>query len=171
MRRTNRLLLIFFLCVLATLAYFHAIQIGPVEFDTLSAQPPIPESAAGFDDFAQPTFQNATPTVDPALCQYSECLKGEWVPREPTFTSLADFQAIYATRGESIWDRCPVASAPEGEERTEEETRRLEEQRLVDIMNWVWKPHRGEQIPWDPMDFVVRLLKTPGGIVFIGGAW
>lgn len=52
-----------------------------------------------------------------------------------------------------------------------DEKKRLEEQRIVDVFNWVWQPEAGRlQVEWDAMDFVVRLLKRPGGIVFMGGA-
>ena len=55
----------------------------------------------------------------------------------------------------------------------EKEKEKLEQQRLVDIFNWVWQPEKenGKQVEWDAMDFVVRLLKRPGGIVFMGGAY
>lgn len=53
-----------------------------------------------------------------------------------------------------------------------DEKKRLEEQRIVDVFNWVWQPEAERlQVEWDAMDFVVRLLKRPGGIVFMGGAY
>jgi hypothetical protein len=91
------------------------------------------------------------------------------VPRDPPFESLADFQKVFATRGSTTWSKCEIANPPPGVTRTPKEKERLEQQRIVDVMNWVWKPARGEQIPWDAEDLVVRLLKTPGGIVFMGG--
>ncbi|KAJ2927342.1 hypothetical protein H1R20_g9758, partial [Candolleomyces eurysporus] len=106
--------------------------------------------------------------INSTLCQYNECLKGHWVPRDPPFESLADFQKVFATKGSTIWSKCEIADPPAGVTRTPEEKQQLEQQRMVDIMNWVWQPARGEQIPWDAEDLVVRLLKTPGGIVFMG---
>lgn len=108
--------------------------------------------------------------INSTLCQYNECLKGRWVPRDPPFESLEDFQKVFAARGSTKWSKCNIADPPKGVTRTPEEKERLEQQRVVDIMNWVWQPARGEQVPWDADDLVVRLLKTPGGLVIMGGA-
>ncbi|KAH6916343.1 hypothetical protein BKA70DRAFT_1419249 [Coprinopsis sp. MPI-PUGE-AT-0042] len=51
---------------------------------------------------------------------------------------------------------------------SEEEIQAGKSQRLVDMMNYVWQPDRGKQVQWDPEEFIVRLLQTPAGIVFIG---
>jgi len=47
----------------------------------------------------------------------------------------------------------------------------LEEQRLVDLMNYVWVPTEGagRMKKWDPEEFVVQMLRTPGGLILIGG--
>ena len=44
------------------------------------------------------------------------------------------------------------------------------ERRLMDIMSWTWKPDAGQMRDWDAEEFVVRLLRSPGGLIFIGGA-
>jgi hypothetical protein len=104
-------------------------------------------------------------------CQYNECLKGRWRPRNPVFSNLEEFQEEFASRGSSPWHECPIPDPVEGEQRSEEEAKELKAQRLVNMMNYVWQPERGQQVPWDPEDFLVRLLKTPAGIIFIGGEW
>ncbi|KAH6889080.1 hypothetical protein BKA70DRAFT_1330411 [Coprinopsis sp. MPI-PUGE-AT-0042] len=101
-------------------------------------------------------------------CQYNECLKGRWVPRTPPFSNLEEFQEEFASRGSSPWHECPIPDPAQGEERSEEKAKALKAKRLVDMMNYVWQPERGRQVPWDPEDFLVRLLKTPAGIIFIG---
>ncbi|EAU89966.1 hypothetical protein CC1G_05882 [Coprinopsis cinerea okayama7 len=111
--------------------------------------------------------KDGKPRIDPKYCRYNACLKGRWVPREPQFANLKEFQEVFA-KGGSPWHRCPIDGPPPGVTRTEEETKELEGQRLVDMMNWVWKPETGEQIPFDAEDFVVRLLKAPAGIIFMG---
>lgn len=34
-------------------------------------------------------------TIDTALCEPDECMRGSWVPREPPFRSIADFRREY----------------------------------------------------------------------------
>ncbi|KAE9409504.1 hypothetical protein BT96DRAFT_848115 [Gymnopus androsaceus JB14] len=41
-------------------------------------------------------------------------------------------------------------------------------QRLVDMLNWEWLPDRGRLLDYDPIDFIVRMLKSPGGVIFVG---
>ena len=54
------------------------------------------------------SHQNHTPR----FCQGNECMRGKWVPRDPPFRTLEDFQEVYASRGGSKWDKCPVAELP-----------------------------------------------------------
>ncbi|KAJ3847122.1 hypothetical protein EV368DRAFT_25996, partial [Lentinula lateritia] len=49
-----------------------------------------------------------------------------------------------------------------------QEKKKLQGQRLVDTLNWEWTPGRGILLDYDPVDFVVRMLKSLGGLVFIG---
>ncbi|KAG2011264.1 hypothetical protein CC2G_011405 [Coprinopsis cinerea AmutBmut pab1-1] len=119
-------------------------------------------------DFRTPTNASNRLFPPPELCLYSECLRGHWKRREPPFDSLASFQAELAANSSSRWHRCAVPPPPEGVTRTEEEVRRLEQDRLVELMNWVWEPERGRMVPWNAEDFVVKLLQRPAGIIFIG---
>jgi hypothetical protein len=64
-----------------------------------------------------------------------------------------------------VWSSCGVGEPPEDEE----EKKRLEGQKLVDTLNWEWAPDRGMLLEYDPVEFVVRLLKSPGGLVLVGG--
>ncbi|KAH6916405.1 hypothetical protein BKA70DRAFT_1255682 [Coprinopsis sp. MPI-PUGE-AT-0042] len=94
-------------------------------------------------------------------------LKGRWVPRTPPFSNLEEFQEELLREA-----RHHGTSAPYRIRRRERkglrEAKALKAKRLVDMMNYVWQPERGRQVPWDPEDFLVRLLKTPAGIIFIG---
>ncbi|KAJ3897849.1 hypothetical protein F5879DRAFT_813410 [Lentinula edodes] len=61
---------------------------------------------------------------------------------------------LYLFRG--VWDpSCKL----EGQEK------KLQGQRLVDTLNWEWAPGRGILLDYDPVDFVVHTLKSPGGLV------
>ncbi|TEB34056.1 hypothetical protein FA13DRAFT_1828178 [Coprinellus micaceus] len=127
-------------------------------------------------------LSNSHQNQNPRFCQGNECMRGKWVPREPPFRTLQDFQEVYASKGSSKWDKCPVGDLPlaaftkdpldediKADSLSADEKKRLEEQRIVDVFNWVWQPEAGRlQVEWDAMDFVVRLLKRPGGIVFMG---
>ncbi|KAH6916363.1 hypothetical protein BKA70DRAFT_1179842 [Coprinopsis sp. MPI-PUGE-AT-0042] len=96
-------------------------------------------------------------------CQYNKCLQGRWVPRQPPFANLKDLQE------EFLWfSQCPVQNETETQGQSEEEIQARKSQRLVDMMNYVWQPNRGKQVQWDPEEFIVRLLQTPAGVIFIG---
>ena len=58
-----------------------------------------------------------------------------------------------------------------GLEFSDEEKAVLEEQRFVDLMNYVWLLTEGvgNMKKWDPEEFVVQMLRTPGGLIMIGG--
>ncbi|KAF9029679.1 hypothetical protein BDP27DRAFT_1264081 [Rhodocollybia butyracea] len=100
----------------------------------------------------------------PFLCQSYECAVGKWVPRREKFTSLEHVQTVYSNLYHPVWSGCGVGEPPEDEE----EKKRLEGQKLVDTMNWEWVPDRGMLLEYDPVEFVVRLLKSPGGLVLVG---
>ncbi|KAJ3902077.1 hypothetical protein F5879DRAFT_269842 [Lentinula edodes] len=102
----------------------------------------------------------------PLLCQSYECGVGKWVPRKESFTSLQDVQTVYSNLWHPVWDGCGVWD-PSGKLEGEEK-KKLEGQRLVDTLNWEWTPGRGILLDYDPVDFVVRMLKSPGGLVLVG---
>ncbi|KIJ90282.1 hypothetical protein K443DRAFT_116803, partial [Laccaria amethystina LaAM-08-1] len=111
------------------------------------------------------------PSPKSQWCQYNDCLKGRWAPRNPPFNNLANFQQAYKNGQEPIWSRAPIPSPSiSGLEFTDEERAVLEEQRLVDLMNYVWVPTEGagKMKNWNPEDFVVQMLRTPGGLILIG---
>ncbi|KAJ3784034.1 hypothetical protein GGU10DRAFT_395995 [Lentinula aff. detonsa] len=106
------------------------------------------------------------PAPPPLFCQSYECGVGKWVPRKEPFTSLQDVQIAYSNLWHPVWDGCGVwdpLTKLEGEEK-----KKLEGQRLVDTLNWEWVPGRGLLLEYDPVDFVVRMLKSPGGLVLVG---
>lgn len=114
----------------------------------------------------------------PILCQPNECSTGKWKFRSsnPTgpgpFTSLSQVQSVYSNLWHPVWDKCDVIYDPlTGNKLDEgsEEKKKLEGQRLIETLNWEWVPDRGLLLDYDPVDFVVRLLKSPGGLVLIGG--
>ena len=49
----------------------------------------------------------------------------------------------------------------------------LETKRFIDLMNYVWEPTEGmgKMKKWDPEEFVVQMLRTPGGLIMIGGQY
>ncbi|GAV99304.1 protein [Lentinula edodes] len=73
---------------------------------------------------------------------------------------------VYSNLWHPVWDGCGVWD-PSGKLEGEEK-KKLEGQRLVDTLNWEWTPGRGILLDYDPVDFVVRMLKSPGGLVLVG---
>jgi hypothetical protein len=116
------------------------------------------------------TTPNKIPTPISPWCEGDECSRGSWKPRSPPFTSLADFQTAYANRQDGTWSRCPSVAPPDVI-RTEEEQQRADEERIIDLNNWVWTPSSGKMKQWDPEAFLVRCLRSPGGVILIGGVF
>ncbi|KIK67062.1 hypothetical protein GYMLUDRAFT_37100 [Collybiopsis luxurians FD-317 M1] len=109
----------------------------------------------------------AAAVQSPFLCQAHECAVGKWIPRLEPFTSLEHLQRVYANLYHPVWSGCGLAPGTYPEEDEAEKTR-LKGQRLVDTLNWEWVPDRGALLEYDTVDFVVRMLKSPGGLVLIG---
>ncbi|KAF5332207.1 hypothetical protein D9611_008173 [Ephemerocybe angulata] len=164
MKRGNRVLVLVAIAFFCYILFSHRTSSTEVEL----AEDPAGDTTELPSHVHRPPGQTVESKINTTLCQYNECLKGRWAPREPQFKTLEDFQEVFAKRGASIWSTCEVGDPPAGVKWTSAEEERLKQKRLVDIMNWVWQPDHGELLPWDPLDFVVRLLKTPGGIVFMG---
>ncbi|KAG5653471.1 hypothetical protein H0H81_000240 [Sphagnurus paluster] len=101
------------------------------------------------------------------FCSPANCAAGRWEPRNPPFTSLKDFQAAYANRLDRLWKGCRAIPDPTGQ-RPAAAQGKVDEERLMQVMNWTWTPYAGELKPWDPEDFMVRLLRSPGGLILIG---
>jgi hypothetical protein len=70
-----------------------------------------------YGDFrTSPTHQAPLPVPAPSpkseWCQYNDCLKGKWVPRNLSFKNLAEFQEAYKNNQEPIWSRAPSLLPP-----------------------------------------------------------
>ncbi|KAL1738228.1 hypothetical protein HDZ31DRAFT_23095, partial [Schizophyllum fasciatum] len=101
-------------------------------------------------------------------CQLGECAVGRWVPRTPQFETLEEMQAAYMNHFEDPWSHCPVYMDVNGHLVPEDEKPALQAQRIVDLLNWEWKPDRGRMLDTNFEDFMIRLLRSPGGMVMIG---
>ncbi|KAG2020985.1 hypothetical protein CC2G_006264 [Coprinopsis cinerea AmutBmut pab1-1] len=102
------------------------------------------------------TNTNNSPNVtSDGLCTEESCFRGAWKPRRPPLAKIDEVEP---------WKGCP--SSLRGA--TKEEERKASERRLLDVLNWVWVPDEGTLADWDPEAFVVRLLKSPGGLVSVG---
>ncbi|KAF5346505.1 hypothetical protein D9756_010106 [Leucocoprinus leucothites] len=97
----------------------------------------------------------------------TECMDGAWRLRDPPLRTFADFKRIYPPSHRGVFQLCgDGGDKRELEDR--ERYRRAQEERMVQITNWVWKPKKGRMREWDAVEFVVRLLKSPGGLIFSG---
>jgi hypothetical protein len=54
---------------------------------------------------------------------------------------------------------------------SEREQEKADAKRLLEVMNWVWTPKSGVLKEWDAEAFVVRLLKSSGGLIVVGGEY
>ncbi|KAF8994569.1 hypothetical protein BDQ17DRAFT_1366686, partial [Cyathus striatus] len=96
--------------------------------------------------------------LESKYCKPEECSQGTWELRDRPFNTLADFQVVYPPSHRGVFKICG----------RRERFHKSQERRLVNLMSWVWKPARGEMLKWDADKFVVRLLQSPGGIIFSG---
>ncbi|KAF8998663.1 hypothetical protein BDQ17DRAFT_1543900 [Cyathus striatus] len=87
--------------------------------------------------------------------------------RDPPIRTFSDLEKVYPPTHRRIFTMCG-SEENHGEEVDRLQFYRLQEQRLVDVMNYMWKPERGEMLEWDADKLVVRLLQSPGGLIFSG---
>lgn len=105
---------------------------------------------------------------DDSLCKPTECMDGLWVPRDPPFRSIADFRREYPPTHRGIFKVCG-SEETKREQEDRDGFHKAQEERLIQAMNWVWKPTKGRMRKWDAVEFVVRLLRSPGGLILSGG--
>lgn len=116
-----------------------------------------------------PDFPLDTTSADSQLlCKPDECMQGSWAPRDPPFRSLADFHTKYPPTHRGNFKICG-SDEVKREEADRHQFHKTQEERLIRAANWVWKPTKGRLREWNPIDFVVRLLQSPGGLIFSGG--
>lgn len=89
------------------------------------------------------------------LCAGADCFKGTWKPRNPPLKSIDELKP---------YKGCASAARLRGAA-----IEKASAQRLLNIMNWVWTPYKGEIAEWNAEEFVVRLLRSPGGLISVGG--
>ncbi|KAG6917497.1 hypothetical protein DXG01_002361 [Tephrocybe rancida] len=118
-------------------------------------------------DIVSGTTENVTKLKD-NWCQTVECASGRWEPRQPPFTSLDQFREAYANRLDVLWKGCSAIPDPSGGPKKVSTKGSVDEERLMQVMNWTWTPNVGELRKWDAEEFMVRLLKSPGGLILIG---
>jgi hypothetical protein len=110
---------------------------------------------------------NSTGRFSP-WCAPEECSNGRWEPRKPPFKSMDEFREAYANRQDHIWKGC---RAPPDPSRSSSNQAKVDEDRLMQVMSWTWTPYIGKMKEWNAEEFVIRLLKSPGGLILIGGMW
>ncbi|RXW21805.1 hypothetical protein EST38_g4030 [Candolleomyces aberdarensis] len=88
------------------------------------------------------------------LCQGDDCFSGSWTRRKHPFTRIEELKP---------WTGCPA-----GTQESEGEQERADAKRLLEVNNWVWTPKSGVLKEWDAEAFVVRLLKSSGGLILVG---
>lgn len=103
-------------------------------------------------------------------CEGDQCTKGRWEPRTPVVPSpeLLEHESTFPNPYRVSWRYC---EPPPNPFRSEEERRALGEQRSIDVAAWTWVPDFGKMKAWDAEEFVVRLLRSPGGLILVGGTF
>jgi len=91
---------------------------------------------------------------------------GRWEPRQPAFRSMDEFREAYGNRHDHLWKGCRALPDPS---RNSSNQGKVDEDRLMQVMSWTWMPYIGKMKEWDAEEFVIRLLKSPGGLILIGG--
>lgn len=107
---------------------------------------------------------NSSTTFFP-WCSPLECTTGRWEPRQPPFRSMDEFRVAYANRQDHVWKGC---RAPPDPSKNSSDQGKVDEDRLMKVMNWTWTPYIGKMKEWNAENFVIRLLKSPGGLILIG---
>jgi len=159
---------------LGVLAIFHMLDLTPSSYsirirmpfhsvENLSKSDSIPSHSSSHSN-------SSDTSTSPRWPQAEECSVGTWQPRQPAFISIEDFRTVYSLPNSSIWKVCEPNPNLALQPWTEADRQQAGERRLMDVMSWTWVPDAGKMKDWDAEEFVVRLLKSPGGLIFIGGA-
>ncbi|TFK33345.1 hypothetical protein BDQ12DRAFT_615434 [Crucibulum laeve] len=153
-RRRRTIILVIVLCSAALLLVYRAA----VDLESLG-------SKLLYDDDTEVSTDTEEPDSD--LCYRNECTKGSWKLRSPPFESLVDFERVYPPTHRGIWKMC---GSEENSREPEDRARfhATQADRMIDLMNYVWEPRTGRMREWRSEEFVVRLLKSPGGLIFNG---
>jgi hypothetical protein len=136
------------------------------------------------------TVAKSAPDASPspkgqAYCTQKEYETGHWesIPPEVITEDLLEYEDTLPNPYHVSWHWCApmpdIRSAGGGRwdhghwdegERTEQEEIILGEQRSVEISAWKWVPEIGrEKVKgWNAFEFVVRMLKSPGGLILVG---
>ncbi|KAK7458744.1 hypothetical protein VKT23_009744 [Stygiomarasmius scandens] len=106
-------------------------------------------------------------------CPPLKCSYGRWAPRVPQFTTYEEaFQAIIFNKNDHGYGlpdpHPPSPPLEEGVEMSEEEKKEGGKQRVLEMANWVWESDFGDMVPFDIEEFVIRLLRSPGGLFVVG---
>ncbi|KAF5357608.1 hypothetical protein D9758_007430 [Tetrapyrgos nigripes] len=101
-------------------------------------------------------------------CPSDRCGQGRWVPRVPRFETVEEVQkAINIESNKNGQDLGVRLPDPEPEPFASVHAQEKKEN-LLRTSNWVWESDFGELVPFDIEEFVIRLLKSPGGLFLIG---
>ncbi|TFL06240.1 hypothetical protein BDV98DRAFT_588529 [Pterulicium gracile] len=128
---------------------------------------------------------NSTSRRPQALCTQREYETGHWepIPLVNITQQVLDFEDTLPNPYGVSWHYCApmpdIRSAGGGRwnhgkwdegERSDEETFLEGEKRSVGINAWEWVPEMGREcmVEWDAIDLVVRLLRSPGGLILVG---
>ncbi|KXN81230.1 hypothetical protein AN958_05691 [Leucoagaricus sp. SymC.cos] len=176
--RRKRLLCLLFLlvlCVPLVLLYYdtsYISELSPYLPDDFISYPKGSKGIAQFpsDDSTEILTEQDKDSENDSntLCEPNECMIGSWKPREPPFRTLADIKREYPPSHRGVFKMCGSEENKRAEDSDRNAFHKAQEERLVQVMNWVWKPRKGRLGTWDAIEFVVRLLKCPGGLIFSG---
>ncbi|KAF5346805.1 hypothetical protein D9758_015729 [Tetrapyrgos nigripes] len=103
-------------------------------------------------------------------CPPSKCAYGHWIPRPTPFTTFEEAHKAIIYNKNDPGPGLPDPHPPTGEgvEYTEEEKKERGRTRVLEMANWVWQSDFGEVVKFDVEEFVVRLLRSPGGLIIVG---
>ncbi|KAJ3550756.1 hypothetical protein NMY22_g251 [Coprinellus aureogranulatus] len=148
-RRTKLSLIAVLLCIIL-LSVYHSSTPTETRYQWRKPAAPI-----------EPEALNFTPAEEvlPAptrLCESEECFRGRWTPREKPYTSVEEVKP---------WKGCPSPRPVAAVGWDQEEA---DAKRLLDVINWSWTPDSGIMRDWNAEAFVVRLLRSAGGLIIVG---
>ncbi|KAF6758225.1 hypothetical protein DFP72DRAFT_189008 [Ephemerocybe angulata] len=109
-------------------------------------------------DVPEATSTSPPVPTSTALCLGDDCFRGAWAPRQTPYTNIVELRP---------WTGCP-SPPPAAGARSEKDQAEADAKRLLDVMNWEWMPQNGVLQIFDADAFVVRLLRSPGGLIIVG---
>lgn len=116
--------------------------------------------------FGSSFIVSSKPRFGPPWTRLEELEAGTWVPRQHPVDLATEWRGAYATL-ESVWDPLEGESSVTDADALED----AKAARARAVASWEWLGTGAVQAPVDWQELAVRLLRSTGGLILVGGEY